>query len=73
MSKIPEFMTLSTESLIEVASQNDLAVTFPLSNGEMDVFNAVRRWVVHDEDNRLQHVPQVGITLHIPKQNSSQY
>ena len=59
VSKTSDFMTLSVGSLIELTSQNDLVVNFPLSTGEMDVLNAVRRWVMHDEDNRLQHLAEV--------------
>ena len=58
VAKTPDFMTLSVSSLIELTSQDDLVVNFPLAKGEMDVFNAIRRWILHDEDSRQQHLAE---------------
>lgn len=63
VSNSPDFMSLSVESLIDITSNNELALEFPIAKGEITVFNSIRNWVIHDEESRKQHLAEVGFLL----------
>uniref|UniRef100_H2XR86 BTB domain-containing protein n=1 Tax=Ciona intestinalis TaxID=7719 RepID=H2XR86_CIOIN len=68
VSRSTDFLLLSVGGLIEVMTSNDLHLDAPLCEGEMSVFNAIRRWISHDEEN-INIISKVMSVVRFPLMN----
>nr|CAB3259632.1 kelch-like protein 17 [Phallusia mammillata] len=66
VTRTPDFMTLSVSGLMDILTSNDLELAFPVSLGEMTIYNTVKKWISHDEDNRKQQLEEVMSSVRFP-------
>lgn len=64
--KTSEFMKVTKEWLHDVLSSNDITVDKPASESEYQIFQAVRKWVNFDLENRKKDIFEVcDLTIYI--------
>lgn len=59
VSRTNDFLSITKQWLLDIVTSNNIVTEYPASDGEYQIYEAVRRWVNHDLENRKKDISEV--------------